>query len=131
MSLRTCATLMVKLLAAAVILGWVAFAGGGAVRAPCAVTAALMLVAVCLIHRLFWPVLFRFSTRRMMMWADFSYSHPKTTVYLIFSMGRIILPTWGQSGAAWLYMGKMAFNEPSITLKIRLSAPSSSMMWTK
>ena len=54
MSLRTCATLMVKLLAAAVILGWVAFAGGGAVRAPCAVTAALMLVAVCLIHRLFW-----------------------------------------------------------------------------
>ena len=54
MSLRFCATLMVKLLAAAVILGWVAFAGGGSVRTPCTVAAALALVAVSLIHRRFW-----------------------------------------------------------------------------
>ena len=54
MSLRVCATVMVKLGAAAVILGWVAYIGGSSVRVPCAAAAALALVAVCIIHRLFW-----------------------------------------------------------------------------
>ncbi len=54
MSLRVCATIMIKLLSAAVILGWVAYVGGGSVRTPCAVATVLLLAAVYFIHRLFW-----------------------------------------------------------------------------